>query len=289
MKKIVYSLLISSLAISFTGCDYHDPNEDKFDAEPSAGYVEFGINDNNTPTDVEDDFPYAGMTFNANVGCGAASDIIVPIVLKAPVNKNGLNVNYTVTDIVGSSAGNVTITANIPKNSREGQLVISYPETLNTTLAFKVTLSSTDNSNVGVGNPGLEDDQSVTVKLNKEPRDQFQGAYDVVRGSNNYTASVSTGEAANELVITNLFNLSGFQSNEISIFLNEDGTISFPPPIENYLGEGSQTQGSLYVEGISGSYGDSCEGEFTVTFRLRWGANLEFQTPNPTTAVFTRQ
>lgn len=287
MKKIVYSLLISSFAALFVACDDNNPNEDKFGANPSAGYVEFGlIDDNDTPNDPTDDITYNGRTFNANIGCGPVEDIRVPIRLVAPVNENGLDVNVSVTDLVGTSAGNVTIMAEIPAGETEGELVISYSEALANTLAFKVTLESTESDAVTIGNPGYPGERAIIVQINKEPRDQFQGVYSVQRGTAEpYISVISSGDAPNELIVSNLFDND--PASQTTIFLNEDGTVSYPEPIDNYL-TNDPNVGDLYVQGISGTHGSSCEGELTLVFRLRFGANLASQTGQFTT-VFTRQ
>lgn len=287
MKKIVYSLLISSFATLFVGCDYQEQNDDKFGADPSAGYVAFSISDNGTPDNEDDDFSYAGMTFNTNVGCGTVEPIRVPITLHAPVNKNGLDINYTITDIVGTSAGNVTVTANIPEDQLEGELFITAPEELSSSISFKLTLTSTENSAVTIGSPNSTIEESVIININRAERDRFQGNYTITGvADTGYPASISSGDAPNELVITNLFNLLDFTDSQTTIFLNEDGTVSFPAAIDNYLGDDVNV-GPLYVEGVSGSYGGSCEGELTVTFRLRFGNNLS-GSAGPFTAVFNR-
>lgn len=287
MKKIVYSLfMISSLAGVLVGCDYQDPNEDKFNATPDAGFVEFSIDDNGTP-ESDDDSTYAGRAYNANVGCaGAATEIRIPITLYAPVNKNGLDVNYTITDIVGTSAGNVSIEARVPKGENEGEVVVSFSEALNTSVQFTLALSSTDNNNVTIGAPESTVEQSIRVNLNKEQRDQFQGNFNVTRGQASYTASISAGTAPNELIITNLYG-PAYAGSQTKVFLQPDGTLSFPAPIDNYLAEDPNV-GSLYVQGNSGSYGESCDGGLTMNIRLRYGANLSLQT-TPVNIVMTRQ
>lgn len=267
MKKIINSFVIALATISIVGCDMNNPNEDKFVADPESGWVEF---------------QNPGAVTNGVVGCGG-TQVLVPIVLTAPVNKNGLDVYYTITDVVGTSANVVSTFANVPAGSRNGNLVVTFSENITSSIEFDVVLTSTSRSNVMIGYPGSDIEQTQTVRVNIGA-DRFLGTYDVLEDNEfEYLSNVTTGTAANELILTNIFDAD--TASQTRVFVNEDGTLSFPAFLDNFLFTNSA--GNVYFEGIQGT-ADPCTGVINMTFRLRFGAGGASQTA-PITTVLTRQ
>jgi hypothetical protein len=245
MKKIIFGL-VAGLAVLSVSCDYQDPNGDKFNDNPESGFVRFA-----TPNAVSTQV----------VGC---STIEVPFVLEAPVNEDGVEVFYTITDISGSSAGLETY-ATVPAGSREGVFVVTNSEVLTSPVEFKVTLTGTNKDNVVVlADAG--DKAVVTVKIVPE-LSSFVNTYSVqetsFEGTYNYTSVVTAGAAANELVIGNIYGLnSGAQT---TVTVNADGTLSFEDFTQNPVGDGK------FLEGLSGT-ADACAKRIVISFNLRSGA-----------------
>jgi hypothetical protein len=89
--------------------------------------------------------------------------LILPVVLRAPENTDGLEVTYTITDVVGSSAGVIATgtVVEFPEAVAGGQnqlnqltqnIVIDIVATsLTSNVEFDVTLTATSRSNVKVG------------------------------------------------------------------------------------------------------------------------------------------
>lgn len=270
MKKIIYSLLLIT-GLSLVSCNNdNNPNEDKFNADPESGEVVFTA-------------PTEAITLVGS--CGAERTLVIPITLTAPVNKDGLEVNVSITELTGSASGIVVESASIPKDSLNGEVVISYPESLSTSTEFLITLESTSNSNVSTISIFGDELESQLVRINFGDRNVIQGNYSVLNGANTYDSVITAGTADNEILVSNLFGNDPDSSTRV--FLNSDGTLSFPPTLENFLFVGSGTQGNVYVSDASTGTYDACAGTLSITFRLRFGPNQASQT-NPVTAVFTR-
>jgi hypothetical protein len=233
MKKILFGFVFSIAAATFVSCDMNNPNEDKFGADPQSGWVNF-------------EQPGGEVTLNA--GCG---EVAVPFTLGAPSNESGLEVNYTLTDVVGSSAGLET-RAFVPAGSRQGQFVITNADELTAPVEFILTLTSTSRSNVGIGFPGSPA-QTMTVRV-VPGMARYYATYNVVEtsfeGEYEYESVVSQGASANELVISNLYGVD--PDSETRVTVNADGTLSFPAFADNYL---YTTGGGVmrYFEGLSGN------------------------------------
>lgn len=281
MKKIIYTLFLGFSVIALNSCDYNDPNDGKFNDDPSTGWVEFSGTETSR----------SGL-----IGCGGESKIEVPIVLKAsnsalitnaPVNKTGININYTITDVLGNAASQgVVVNATVPAGSREGKLVVDYPDNLASSLEFLVTLTSTDKAVVQVGAPGNIAPVQYRIKINVGDRDVLTGNYTVVEDNEFvYDSVVTRGPAANELIVSNLYGVD--PNAQTRIILNNDGTISFPAPADNFLFN-SNSVGPVYLEGLAGSTYEACEGTIIINFRLRFGTGLAGATA-PINTVLTRE
>lgn len=231
MKKRFLALFLSFAALSFVACDYNNPNDGKFGNDPQSGWVFF----KNTST---------------SVVTGTSTTFNVPILLDAPVNEDGLTVYFTVE---GTGADIVTHTgqATIEKGQLSGNIVFTLPaEGQASCSEVTVTLTSTSRSNVQVGFEGGSVVYPIvhTVTIGKGI-EQFYGTWDVVEPDDSYEVTISAGEAPNELVITNLFNVT--DTSETHIFLNPGSpadNITFPNFLENYLfTSNNPAQGDVYV------------------------------------------
>lgn len=261
MKKILYGFL-SLAALTFVSCDYNNPNDGGFGDDPQSGWIQF---DEDKVT-----------TF---VLSGTVTEFSVPVTLMAPVNTDGLTVNYQITDIEGVTAGYVTYTGQVevPKNTVTGNIQFSIPaDALTSCVKYKITLTGTSRSNVQVG---LIDDVKPiehVVTIGKG-RDSFIGTYDALEtpGDWEYTMTVTAGEEPNELLVHNLYD-----ADEVTkIYLDPvsfTGTVSYPFFEENYLL--SNDDGDFYVTddfiGIGGededvpSFFDPCSNSLDLSFLL---------------------
>ncbi|OYQ38248.1 hypothetical protein CHU92_05930 [Flavobacterium cyanobacteriorum] len=286
MTKIFYGLLFGLLLV-ISGCSYNDPNNGQYDDNPSTGWVDFN------------DFDSQNEVFLTSrtglIGCGDASIIEVPLILRsstspeiinAPVNRNGVGVKFTITDVIGNAVSQgVTATASVPAGSRTGKLVVDYPDNLSSSLEFLITLTSTDNPVVSVGAPDNADPVQYRIKINVGDRDRLTGSYDVLEDDlYEYSSEVTRGPAANELIITNLYDAD--PNSQTRVIVNGDGTISYPAFTDNFLYTLAGL-GPIYLEGLTGSTYNACEGTITLRFRLRFGNGLNSATA-PITTVLTR-
>jgi hypothetical protein len=283
MKKIIYSLLLSCTAILFVGCDYQDPNEDKFASDSQTGWVEF---ENPTTTVVSG----VGTSFN------------IPVILNAPVNKDGLTVNYTVTDVNGSTSGIVSYSgqATIPAGQLRGNISLSIPEAAVTScIEFDVTLTSTNKSVVQVGfEDGTNAEHFTTNRvLLGKGRDSFIGTYNVVEGDATYQTTVTAGDEPNELIIKNLFDID--PNSETHIFLDtasSTGNVTFPFFTDNYLFTSTNpTQGDVFISNefvrlletedpINSSF-NPCTNVINLNYFLVFGPDQQSFSPSDGTSI----
>lgn len=158
MKKISL-ILFATISILFISCNENDENDGRFDSNSQIGWVQFDEEAIDEPIQVVN---------------GYASTIELPVVLFAPVNKEGVKVNYTITDVVGNSTAVLpqrSGTVEIFKNGA-GEVVLSADLVLNlveadltSNVEFDVTLTGTDNSNVQVGLSDNSKPVVVRVKI----------------------------------------------------------------------------------------------------------------------------
>ncbi len=273
MKKI-YGLILSLTAMTFIGCSGdNDPNADKFGNEPESGWIQF-------------------EPISTYVLAGAVTEFEVPVKLMAPVNTSGLSVNYTVTDVQGSSEGFVySGVVEIPRNELTGYIHFTIPETTFTNCTkFEITLTSTSRSNVQVGL--VDDVKPVTHMVNVISRDAFIGTY--IEINQNFTATAAAGEEANELIFSDIvvaggqtrifleevaYVYAGDPNNPLSEELGNDvAPISYPNYADNFLINIPEAGGDLFVSddylGIGGleegqekySYFQPCDKMFDLNF-----------------------
>lgn len=286
MKKIVYSILIST-SLFLTGCSGdNDPNNGEFHDDPSAGYVYF----NRVELADQDEI----LTLDVPVACfQEGGQAMYPFMLDAFVNNSlgGVNVNFDIVDVKGSSAG-VNVSANVPSGSLQGNIVVDYPAGMTSSSFFDVIFTSTDKSNVGVGVPGTTTEEKVRVRLNVDTRDLLFGTYDAVEISggtpSEYEVVITPGEADNEIHISHIGDSFGGDKDDfMRAFVNEDGTFSFPSPADNYAFFNEPNSLDLYYDGQSGTH-VGCPGEINLSVAFRVGSPNGGATA-PISVTLTRQ
>ncbi|WP_417352304.1 hypothetical protein [Flavobacterium alkalisoli] len=285
MKKFIYGIL-GLAALSLASCDYHDPNDGKFGGESSAGWVQFE----------EDGVSY----LNAVQGTESTIEATIPVVIKSvdlidlsgnPVTNNpvneGLTVNYTVEDIDGSSSFiSIPGSVYIPKGEVSANITFTIPASAQISCTeFKVTLTSTSNSNVTIG---FEDNNIVSQNFVVGAYDinAMVGTYDVLEdGQFQYTCNVALGAEPNSLVISNLYDTN--PASQTTIYVNENGTITFPSLLDNFLFTSGQV-GDVYVQGLDGYFTCKNGGTIEFDFNLRYGTN-QATVQGPVNVVMTKQ
>jgi hypothetical protein len=148
MKKIVILFAFISVGL-FNSCS--DSSGDKFGGDYESGWVQF-VN---------------GTAANFVFAPGAVYK--VPIQLNSPVNVSGLDVSYTITDVVGTSAGKISFTPKVTYASGTnmgGEVVLTVTApTLAQSIEFDVTLTATSRSNVQVGLGNNEKPVKKRIKI----------------------------------------------------------------------------------------------------------------------------
>lgn len=282
MKKIFYSFIVIA-ALSLVGCSGdNDPNDGKFFDDPQSGWVTFDLG-------VEQDFiPVRDFAYGI-AGCDD-NQIIVPLLLDAPSNEDGLQVAYTITDFEGTSEGVISHSgyAVFPSGSLNGTITIDFPETVASSIGFIITLTETSRNNVTVGHPDNTEPLTYTVRINKGNRDSLLGVFEdnitEVNEDPELQYLISQGAASNEIIISGISQLFvAGTTSETRVFVNEDGTLSGPDFSENFLFNASGT--NISVADISGTY-DACEG--TINFSFRISVNGNPPTGSANNVIFTR-
>jgi hypothetical protein len=154
MKNFKYILLFVAASLFFA-CS-NDDEAARFANDSQSGWVQFK---QPVATSVQS-APIPAVEIISGSG---VTQIKLPVVLRAPENTDGLEVTYTITDVVGSSAG-VIATGSVvefPKavvggvsqlNQLTQDIVIDIVSTsLATNVEFDVTLTATSRGNVLVG------------------------------------------------------------------------------------------------------------------------------------------
>ena len=155
MKNIRYILLFVATSL-FVACS-DDDEAARFANDSQSGWVQFK-QPQATPARVET-LPIPAL----EVVFGSTNQLILPVVLRAPENTDGLEVTYTITDIAGSSSGVIATgtVVEFPKAVAGGinqltqltqNIVIDIvATTLTSNVEFDVTLTATSRGNVKVG------------------------------------------------------------------------------------------------------------------------------------------
>ena len=154
MKNLKYILLFVATSL-FVACS-NDDEAARFADDSQSGWVQFK-QPSNTAIQTAPIAPLE-LVFGSGV-----TRINLPVVLRAPQNTDGLEVTYTITDVVGSSAGVIStgsvvvfpsaVVGGVSQlNQLTQDIVIDIvAPTLSSGIEFDVTLTATSRSNVKVG------------------------------------------------------------------------------------------------------------------------------------------
>jgi hypothetical protein len=174
MKKIIKISLVLLLIVTVTSCENNNDNS-RFSNDPTSGWVEFKTAQTTT-----------GQT---------ATSVTIPLDIRVPVYKNGLNISYTIqavdgdfTQFVSSSSGTAFADPNL-ENSVDGSnrsvnLVLdlmNMDASRDFVTVFDVVLTSVSANNVSVG---VDENSIVTHRVTIPcsnpailPSDYFVGDY----------------------------------------------------------------------------------------------------------------
>lgn len=158
MKKIFICALVITAGI-FVSCSEDDS---RFENNPESGWVQF---QNSTPSEVL--FKEGGT-------------ISIPVILKAPVNESGLVVNYSISNISGSTEGALSYDSKVmfDEATNTANLVLTMVgASLSDAIEFDVTLVSTSKSTVSIGLVDEVDNIKPIVKRVKICSNEFTTSY----------------------------------------------------------------------------------------------------------------
>ena len=233
MRKLIYICFLS-FSFAILSCDLNDKNEGRFDdANPSSGWVQF-----------RDGSP-------VTIIYGSQSSIVLPIDLNAPVNKDGIEVTYTITDISGSSTSLIperTGTVEIFKNDigevvLTNNLVIDLPNTgLASSVIFDIELTSTSRTEVAIGlsdnsrpttvrvqvcpvNIGTIYNATATASTGFEGPDFVQTLVPVAGTTNKYSVDTAWGVTFFPCFIGNCASVGAIRRYPAIITVNDDYTV----------------------------------------------------------------
>lgn len=260
MKRLISKIFFVAFgAIALVSCNLNDPTDGTFGDDPNSGWVQF-----------ENNVPFIAVS-------GLTTEFDVPFTLMAPVNTEGLLVNFTITDVQGSSAGFLTHTGvgEVPKNTRNGKLHFSIPNTeLTTCREFLITLTTTSRANVSVGlNNGTEKQITRRLIIGKGIS-SFLGAYTVIEDETyTYTSIITAGDAPNELRVSNVYGEN--PASQTSVFIEPasvGGLASFGPYlgneiVPNVFASGLDEQSEDWKVDFT-NYFDSCSNSLNLFFKL---------------------
>lgn len=164
MKNLKYILLFVVTSL-FVACN-NDDEAAQFANDSQSGWVQF-----KQPPNAIETAPLAPI----ELVYGSTTQITLPVILRAPQNTDGLEVTYTITDVVGSTAG-VIATGSIVEfpegvagginqlNQLTQNIVIDIvATTLTSNVEFDVTLTATSRGNVLVGHDEYPITQRVKI------------------------------------------------------------------------------------------------------------------------------
>jgi hypothetical protein len=267
MKKFLKLILVVFSLATLVSCNEDDS---KFSVDPQSGWAQFT----------------SGAQIN--VAFGTTDEIVLPVRLYSAVNP-GLDVTYTIEDVVGSSAGVLTSNPGmmtIASGTLNGDLVLGLAtEGLTSTIEFDVVLTATSRDNVQVG---LSDNSKPIVRRVRICPFTFAASYTGVPTANlaspavGPTFSVNFTPTANpyQYTLTTCWgpNYIAFLTGnpDFNGLLPYPGTLSVDPT----SGVVTVTAGAPYGGG-TGSM-DACSGVITVTL-----IQAIFGNPFTTTVVFT--
>jgi hypothetical protein len=268
MKKVLKSILVVFLLANLFSCSEDDS---KFSVDPQSGWAQFTSGN------------------QINVTFGTTDEIVIPVRLFTAVNP-GLDITYSIVDVVGSSASVLTSNPgmmSVANGSLQGDLVLGLAtQGLTSTIEFDVVLTATSRDNVQVG---LSDDSKPIVRRVKICPFTFATSYTGVPTAN--LASPSQGPAFSvnftPTANPNQFALTTCWGPNYVNFLTGGaaplGSFPYPGTLTVNITTGVVTVvgGAGYARGGTGTM-DPCSGVIRVT--LSQGL---FGSPFTTTVVFT--
>lgn len=137
MNKLYLYTLIALSFITLSSCNHNDPNDDKFENDPEAGFVYFSR--------ISTSIPYSQTS-------------TIPVELTAPVNSDGLDITYNVVESEDSSTapsqilGTFTQENAIPAGETTGFLSINLAEvTEGNCYLIDVEIVDVSNNSVEIG------------------------------------------------------------------------------------------------------------------------------------------
>jgi hypothetical protein len=268
MKKFLKSILVVFSLATLVSCSEDDS---KFSVDSQSGWAQFTTGD------------------QINLTFGTTDEIVIPVRLFTAVNP-GINITYTIQDVVGSSAGVLTSNPGmltIENGNLRGDLVLGLAtEGLTSTIEFDVVLTATSRDNVQVG---LSDDSKPIVRRVRICPFTFAASYTGVPTANLAPPAVAPAFTVNftPTANDNEFTLTTCWGPNYVAFLTGNPGFNglFPYPgtlsVDPTSGVVTVVGGAAYGTGGTGSM-DACSGVITVT--LSQGV---FVNPFTTTVVFT--
>jgi hypothetical protein len=267
MKKVLKSILVVFLLANLVSCSEDDS---KFSVDPQSGWAQFTSGN------------------QINVTFGTTDEIVIPVRLFTAVNP-GLDITYSIVDVVGSSASVLTSPGimSVANGSLQGDLVLELAtQGLTSSIEFDVVLTATSRDNVKVG---LSDGSKPIVRRVKICPFTFATSYTGVPTAN--LASPAQGPAFSvnftPTANPNQFALTTCWGPNYVAFLQGNPAFNnrflYPGTLTVDVTTGVVTVvgGAAYATGGTGSM-DACSGVITVTLR-----QTLFSSPFTTTVVFT--
>jgi hypothetical protein len=268
MKKFLKSILVVFSLATLVSCNEDDS---KFSVDPQSGWAQFT------------------SAAQINVAFGTTDEVVIPVKLFSAVNP-GVDVMYTIEDVVGTSADYLTSNPGmmtIASGTLNGDLVLGLAtEGLTSTIEFDVILTATSRDNVQVG---LSDDSKPIVRRVRICPFTFTASYTGVPTANLATPAVGPAFSVNftPTANPNQFTLTTCWGPNYVAFLTGNPAFNgaFPYPgtltVDITTGLVTVTGGAAYATGGTGSM-SACSGVITVTLN-----QTLFGSPFTTTVVFT--
>lgn len=268
MKKFLKSIIVVFSLATLVSCSEDDS---KFSVDSQSGWAQFT----------------SGAQIN--VAFGTTDEVVLPIRLYSAVNP-GVDITYTIEDVVGSSAGVLTSNPGmmtIASGALNGDLVLGLAtEGLTSTIEFDVVLTATSRDNVQVG---LSDNSKPIVRRVRLCPFTFTASYTGVPTANLDNPATGPAFSVNftPTANPNQFTLTTCWGPNYVAFLvgNPAFNGAFPYPgtltVDITTGIVTVTGGAAYATGGTGSM-DACSGVITVTL-----TQTVFGSPFTTTVVFT--
>gem|GEM_PF-1605531 len=251
--KVLCMLMIGILSLQ--SCHHDDPNEDKFENDPTSGWINFSTQS----TQITDD----------------VSSINIPLTQNSAVNSENTEVTVLVESIEGTVPESVlgNYTAVINENMLDGELTIPVEQT-NDRYTVQITIIESNKGNLQIG---LDEETSniypithtltvcdATIDneatyagssfIEGDLTSQFEINLSEVEGENN-TYLLSTAWGENFVADATGQPLQGQYLYEAILYVNQDNSVTVEATDPNNTG---------FFQGGSGSY-DACTKTFSYS------------------------